>query len=115
MGIIHETSCPRTPQPNSIIEMKHPHLLEATRCLLFSMNVPQSYWPVTLMTACSLINRMPSFVLGNKIPFSILFPIRPLRNLPPLSLWLCLLYSQFLTCSKQAFPWISTLHLPGIS
>lgn len=79
MGIIHETSCPHTPQPNNIAERKHRHLLEVITCLLSSMNVPQLYWPETLMTTCYLINRMPNFVLGNKIPFFILFPV----SLPP--------------------------------
>ncbi|KAI3734299.1 hypothetical protein L6452_13765 [Arctium lappa] len=47
-------------------------------------NVPQSFWADRVLTANYLINRMPSFVLKGKTPFSILklpkgtnFPLTP--------------------------------------
>lgn len=54
-GIINETSCPHSPQQNGVSERKHRHLLEVTQCLLSSKNVPTSYWPEALITACYLI------------------------------------------------------------
>jgi len=35
-----------------------------------------------VLTVCYLINRMPSSILNNKIPHSILFPYEPLHPLP---------------------------------
>ncbi|RVW92094.1 Retrovirus-related Pol polyprotein from transposon RE2 [Vitis vinifera] len=52
-GIIHQSSCAHTPQQNGIAE------------------------------PCYLINRMPSSVLYDQIPRSLLFPDQPLYFLPP--------------------------------
>ncbi|XP_073112088.1 uncharacterized protein [Elaeis guineensis] len=38
--IIHQTTCVDTPAQNGVAERKNRHLLEVTRCLMFSMNVP---------------------------------------------------------------------------
>lgn len=78
-GRIHEISCVHTP----VSERKHRHLLGVIRCLLFKMSVPKCYQPEALLTACSLVNRMPSLVLDNKTPYSILHPNKPLHNVKP--------------------------------
>ncbi|RVX10299.1 Retrovirus-related Pol polyprotein from transposon TNT 1-94 [Vitis vinifera] len=52
-GIIHQSSCAHTPQQNGVAE------------------------------PCYLINRMPSSVLHDQIPHSLLFPDQPLYFLPP--------------------------------
>lgn len=82
-GILHETSCFRTPQQNGVAERKHRHLLEVTRCLMLNMNVPKHFWPEALMTACYLINRQPSSVLNAAGPFSLMFPNQPPFHLTP--------------------------------
>jgi len=38
--IIHQTSCPHTPQQNGMVERKHRTLLEASKALLFQSKVP---------------------------------------------------------------------------
>ena len=81
-GIIHQSSCARTPQQNGVAERKIRHLSEVMRAMLFQMQVPKSYWSDAVLTACYLINRMPSSVLGGQIPHKILFPGRPLHSLP---------------------------------
>ena len=42
-GIIHQSSCPHTPQQNGVPERKMRHLLEVTCALKFHMHVPKSY------------------------------------------------------------------------
>ena len=43
-GIIHQKTCPYTPQQNSIVERKHKYLLETDRALLFQSKLPIGYW-----------------------------------------------------------------------
>ena len=82
-GILHQTSCPYTPQQNGIAERKNRHLIETARTLLIHNNVPTKFWSDAVLTACYLINRMPSSTLNNQIPHSLLFPTDPLYHLPP--------------------------------
>jgi len=43
-GIIHQTSCIKTPQQNGVAERKNRHLLDIAQSLLFSVQAPKSYW-----------------------------------------------------------------------
>jgi len=81
-GILHQTSCAYTPQQNGVAERKNRHLMETTRTLLIHGEVPEHFWGDAILTAYYLINRMPSSVLKNNIPHSILFPHEPLHPLP---------------------------------
>ncbi|KAK8921170.1 hypothetical protein KSP39_PZI019934 [Platanthera zijinensis] len=76
-GIIHQTSCAYTPQQNGVAERKNRHLLDVARSLMIQMQVLKPYWNFALSTACFLINRLPSSVLQNATPFSLLFPSTP--------------------------------------
>lgn len=49
-GIIHESSCPNTPQ-KGIAERKSRHILETTRAIMFGRDVPKHHW----MMQCSWI------------------------------------------------------------
>ena len=42
-GIIHQSSCPYSPQQNGVAECKMRHLLKVTRALKFHMHIPKSY------------------------------------------------------------------------
>jgi len=63
-GIHHQSTCVDTPQQNGIAERKNKHLLEVSRALMFSMNTPKYLWGEAILTACYLINRMPTRVLN---------------------------------------------------
>ena len=43
-GILHQTSCPHTPQQNGVVERKNRHLVEITRALLLHGNDPLRFW-----------------------------------------------------------------------
>ncbi|RVW50746.1 Retrovirus-related Pol polyprotein from transposon RE1 [Vitis vinifera] len=82
-GILHQSSCAHTPQQNGVAERKNRHLVETARTILLHSNVPFRFWEDAVLTACYLINRMPSSVLHDQIPHSLLFPDQPLIFLPP--------------------------------
>ncbi|RVW50126.1 Retrovirus-related Pol polyprotein from transposon TNT 1-94, partial [Vitis vinifera] len=82
-GILHQSSCAHTPQQNGVAERKNRHLVETARTLLLHSHVPFRFWGDVVLTACYLINRMPSSVLHDQIPHSLLFPDQPLYFLPP--------------------------------
>ncbi|PKU87366.1 Retrovirus-related Pol polyprotein from transposon TNT 1-94 [Dendrobium catenatum] len=68
-GITHQMSCPHTPEQNGIAERKHRHIIEMTRTLLHSANLPLSFWAEATTTAVYLINRLPSSVIQNQTPY----------------------------------------------
>ena len=62
-GIFHQSSCAHTPPQNGVAERKNQHLVETTHTLLLHSNVHFRFWGDVVLTACYLINRMPSPVL----------------------------------------------------
>ncbi|XP_013601231.1 PREDICTED: uncharacterized protein LOC106308637 [Brassica oleracea var. oleracea] len=72
-GILHQTSCPYTPQQNGVAEGKNIHLMEVARSMMFHKSVPKRFWSDAVMNACYLINRIPTRILEiNMIPTRIL-------------------------------------------
>ncbi|RVW72341.1 Retrovirus-related Pol polyprotein from transposon TNT 1-94 [Vitis vinifera] len=82
-GILHRSSCAHTPQQNGVAERKNRHLVEIARTLLHHSHVPFHFWGDAVLTACYLINRMPSSILHDQIPHSLIFPTQPLYFIPP--------------------------------
>jgi hypothetical protein len=82
-GIIHQTSCVRTPQQNGIAERKNGPILAIARALMLQMNVPKLFWADAVLTAAYLLNRMPSRILKGKSPFEMFFPGKNLFSVPP--------------------------------
>ncbi|XP_049343919.1 uncharacterized protein LOC125808244 [Solanum verrucosum] len=77
LGIIHQRSCPDTPQQNGVAERKHRHLLEVTRALWFQGKIPLKYWGHCVLAATYLINRVPSGVLNYQSPSERLYGSKP--------------------------------------
>ncbi|KAJ7979031.1 Retrovirus-related Pol polyprotein from transposon TNT 1-94 [Quillaja saponaria] len=95
-GMLHQSSCSHTPQQNGVAERKNRYLIETARTLLLHGHVPLRFWGDAVLTACYLINRMPSSTLHNKIPYSIIFPNHPLYSLP-LRIFGCICFVHDLT------------------
>jgi len=55
-GIIHQSSCPHTPQQNGVAERKHMRIVDTARILLVNANVPLKFWSDNVLTAWYLIN-----------------------------------------------------------
>lgn len=95
-GILHQTSCPDTPQQNGVIERKHKHLMETARALFFQSNLPSKYWGDSVQCAAFLINRMPVKQMNNITPHEKLFDTKPDYSLLRCFGCLC-----FVSTSKQ--------------
>jgi hypothetical protein len=71
-GLIHETSCPQTPQQNGVAERKNRHILETARALLHGNHVLTRFWPDAVSTVVHLLNRLPSKFLQFQTPLQVL-------------------------------------------
>ncbi|KAG7599434.1 Integrase catalytic core [Arabidopsis suecica] len=76
-GIIHQTSCPYTPQQNGVAERKNRHLMEVARSMMFHHNVPKRFWGDAVLSACYLINRIPTKILKDLSPFEVINKTKP--------------------------------------
>ena len=98
--ILHQFSCAYTPQQFGVAESKNRHLVETACTLLLHHTVPQRFWGDTILNAYYLINRMPSSVLGDQVPPSLLLPNQPLFCLPP-RVFGCTCFVHILTPSQD--------------
>ncbi|KAG8502903.1 hypothetical protein CXB51_000532 [Gossypium anomalum] len=55
-GIIHQSSCPDTPQQNGVSERKNRHLVAVARALMFTMGVPKYLWGEAVLTAWEILS-----------------------------------------------------------
>lgn len=89
-GVIHQTSCPHTPEQNGIVERKHRHLIETTIALLLQAQLPTVFWLEALSTAVYLANRLPHSALNFQVPYVLLHKVHP--NYHQLKSFGCLCY-----------------------
>ncbi|GKE82728.1 retrovirus-related pol polyprotein from transposon TNT 1-94 [Tanacetum coccineum] len=56
-GIEHQTSTPRTPEQNGVVEKQNHTLVEAARTMLLASKLPLFFWAEAIATACYTQNR----------------------------------------------------------
>ncbi|GJT53968.1 putative ribonuclease H-like domain-containing protein [Tanacetum coccineum] len=71
-GIKHETSVPRTPEQNGIVERRNRTLVEAARTMLSAAKVPLYFWAEAIATACFTQNRSLVIPRHEKTPYHII-------------------------------------------
>lgn len=69
--IIHQITCPYTPQQNGLAERKHRHIIELSLASMSHASIPNKYWDEVFSSIVYLINRLPSH--SSQIPFTTLF------------------------------------------
>lgn len=60
-GILHQSSCPYTPQQNGVVERRHRHLLETPRAIKFQGNLPSKFWGCCVEAVAYILNRVLLF------------------------------------------------------
>ncbi|XP_049378051.1 uncharacterized protein LOC125842777 [Solanum stenotomum] len=110
LGIIHQRTCPYTPQQNRVAERKHRHLLEVTKTLRFQAKIPLKYWGHCVLAAAYVINRLPSSVLQFQTPYEKLYEKPPiLTHLRTIG---CLCFAKVLNEHDKLLPRSrSTIHM----
>ncbi|KAK0608672.1 hypothetical protein LWI29_034169 [Acer saccharum] len=90
LGIQHLKSPPHTPEHVGTAERKHRHIVETALSMLHHASMPLKFWSLAFQAAVYLINRMPTKVLHNSSPYSVIFNTDP--NYCKLRVFGCLCY-----------------------
>ncbi|GKD11057.1 retrovirus-related pol polyprotein from transposon TNT 1-94 [Tanacetum coccineum] len=77
VGITHNTSVPRTPQQNGVVERRNQTLMEAARTMLIFAKAPMFLWAEAVATACYTLNRSLVHTLHGKTYYELLKGKKP--------------------------------------
>nr|GFC19481.1 retrovirus-related Pol polyprotein from transposon TNT 1-94 [Tanacetum cinerariifolium] len=80
VGISHQTSVPRSPQQNGIIERRNRTLMEAARTMLIFDKAPLFLWAEAVATSCYTLNRSLIHTLHGKTYYELLKGKKPNLN-----------------------------------
>ncbi|GKF12496.1 retrovirus-related pol polyprotein from transposon TNT 1-94, partial [Tanacetum coccineum] len=77
VGITHNTSVPRTPQQNGVVERRNRTLMEADRTMLILTKAPIFLWAEAVATVCYTLNRSLVHTLHGKTYYELLKGKKP--------------------------------------
>nr|GEY28296.1 retrovirus-related Pol polyprotein from transposon TNT 1-94 [Tanacetum cinerariifolium] len=80
VGISHQTSVPRSPQQNEVVERRNRTLMEAARTMLIFAKAPLFLWAEVVATACYTLNRSLIHTLHGKTYYELLKGKKPNLN-----------------------------------
>ncbi|GJT36298.1 putative ribonuclease H-like domain-containing protein [Tanacetum coccineum] len=76
-GIEHQTSTPRTPEQNGVVERRNGTLVEAARTMLSASKLPLFFWAEAIATACYTQNRSIIISTHEKMAYHIINDWKP--------------------------------------
>ncbi|GJZ57564.1 retrovirus-related pol polyprotein from transposon TNT 1-94, partial [Tanacetum coccineum] len=76
-GIEHQTSAPRTPEENGIVERRNRTLVEAARTMLSASKLPLFFWAEAITTACYTQNKSIIILTHEKTAYHIINDRKP--------------------------------------
>ncbi|GJS95852.1 retrovirus-related pol polyprotein from transposon TNT 1-94 [Tanacetum coccineum] len=77
-GIEHQTSTPRTPEQNGVVEIRNRTLVEAARTMFSASKLPLFFWAEAIATACYTQNRSIIIPTHEKTAYHIINDRKPL-------------------------------------
>jgi transposase InsO family protein len=77
VGIEHQTSIPRSPEQNGVVERRNRTLVEAARTMLINAQLPDYLWVEAVSTACYTQNRCMITKRNRKTPYQIVHNRKP--------------------------------------
>ncbi|GJR66315.1 retrovirus-related pol polyprotein from transposon TNT 1-94 [Tanacetum coccineum] len=89
-GIEHQTSTPRTPEQNGVVERRNRTLVEAARTMLSASKLPLSFWAEAVATACYTQNRSIIISTHGKTAYHIINDKKP--SIKHLHIFGCICY-----------------------
>ncbi|GJR75970.1 retrovirus-related pol polyprotein from transposon TNT 1-94 [Tanacetum coccineum] len=89
-GIEHQTSTPRTPEQNGVVERRNRTLVEAARMMLSASKLPLSFWAEAVATACYTQNRSIIISTHGKTAYHIINDRKP--SIKHLHIFGCICY-----------------------
>ena len=70
-------TAPYSPQQNGVVERRNRSIMDMTRSLLKSMNLPGRFWGEAVRHAVYLLNRLPTKAMGDRTPFEAWYGKKP--------------------------------------
>ncbi|GJR60383.1 retrovirus-related pol polyprotein from transposon TNT 1-94 [Tanacetum coccineum] len=89
-GIEHQTSTPRTPEQNGVVERQNRTLVEAARTMLSASKLPLFFWAEAITTACYTQNRSIIIPTHEKTAYHIINDRKP--SIKHLHIFCCTCY-----------------------
>ncbi|GJU18206.1 retrovirus-related pol polyprotein from transposon TNT 1-94 [Tanacetum coccineum] len=89
-GIEHQTSTPRTPEQNGVVERRNRTLVEAARTMLSASKLPLFFWAEAIATACYTQNRSIIIPTHEKTAYHIINDRKP--SIKHLHIFCCTCY-----------------------